>query len=238
MLTRAMPNASIAASLSGGWRLLREDPVGVLLPAGAVLLLQAGCIAAAQQIWPHVGFWGWIGLCLVLSVGRVVLSAPLRAAALAAGARQLDHGFSSLRRAPSLAVVWLVAALAEGLLVGVLLYATLAPAWWLLARGTYWGAILLAGTTTPVILLIGLLVRALFAYAPVCATAGGLGPVDALLEGLRDLGRDWMGVLIILILGETLVALGSLLCGAGALPGTAFSDLALLHRWAARAEAP
>jgi hypothetical protein len=233
-----MSGESTIASLSGGWRLLREDPVGVLLPAAAVLGSQALALAAVQRLWGTLDP-AWLILAGVgIGLLRVVVAAPFRALALAAGARQLARPFGAWRRAPSLAVVWAVAAAVEGLVVGVLLASTLAPAWWLLARGTWWGAALLVTGTAPLILILGVLARAAFAFAAVEATAGGRGPLDALGEGFSAVTRDGAAVVAILLSGELLVALGSLLCGAGALPGTPWADLALLHRWAHREETP
>jgi hypothetical protein len=221
-------------SLGGSWRLITGDPVGVLLPAMALLLVQGLALGLVQWLYGSLGLTWLVLAAIGVAAARIAVSAPFRALSLAAGARLIERPFSPLARAPGLAVVWLLAATVEGGIVGTLLAGTLGPAWWLLARGTYWGALLLVGTTVPVIALLGIAARTAFGYAFIEVTAGGLSPARALSEGLRRVSRDWMAVLVIMVTGELFFALGSLLCGAGALPGTPYADLALLHRWAHR----
>jgi len=130
-----------------------------------------------------------------------------------------------------LAVVWLVAAAAEGaVLIGIMSGAVL-PAWWLIARGSYWGAIVLVASAAPALLLLTVAARTAFAYSIIEATAGKKGPYNALKVGLRRAGRDWFNVLCIELIAELVFGIGALLCGAGALPGLPLADLALLHRW-------
>ena len=148
----------------------------------------------------------------------------------------LARPFRIWRASPGLAIVWLLAGGLELLLVGGTLATALMPAWWLLSRGTYWGAVLLLVTTAPAALLLGIVARTTFAYAIIEVTAGARGPVQALSVGLRKASRDWPALIAILVSGDLLTALGSLLCGAGALPGLPFADLALLHRWASLEE--
>lgn len=227
-----MQSESPVRSLGGSWHLITRDPVGVLLPAMAVLLTQALALWLIQALYGSLGLTWLVLVAVGIAAARIAISAPFRALSLAAGARLLDRPFSPIGRAPGLAVVWLLAAAVEGAIVGVLLAGTLGPAWWLLARGTYWGALFLVGTSVPIIALIGIVARTAFAYASIEVTAGGNGPFKALSEGFRRVSRDWISVLVILVTGEALFAVGSLLCGAGALPGTPYADLALLHRWA------
>lgn len=229
---------SIAASLGGGWTLIQRDPIGVLLPAAGLLLLQVALVLMIRTCWPWLGAGTLIALALGLSALRVLVATPMRASVLAAGARQLARPFPVWRRSPSLALVWLIGGGLEAVLVGSILAIGLVPAWWLVLRGTWWGAALLVMVALPVALLVGIAVRTLFAYAIIEATAGGRSPTDALQLGLQRTFRDLPALLGILTTGELLVALGSLLCGAGALPGLPFADLALLHRWASIEDTP
>lgn len=226
-----MSGESVIASVRGGWTLIQRDPVGVLLPAAGSLLLQGLVLAGVQSGWGALGPWNLVGLFALLAAGRVILASPLRTWVLAAGARELDRPFPPLRQTPSLLMVWLISAGVEGLLVGGLLGGAVLPAWWLLARGTYWGAVLLMATTGPAVLVVGAAARTAFAYAVIEATAGRCGPWRALSQGWRRTGRDWLAVMGILLSGELVFALGGLICGAGALPGLPLADLALLHRW-------
>ena len=223
-------------SLKGGWTLIQRDPIGVLLPTAGLLLTQAGIVFAVQAWWGQLGVWTLVLAFVAMSATRVLLATPLRAIAIAAGARQLARPFRIWRASPGLAIVWLLAGGLELLLVGGTLATALMPAWWLLSRGTYWGAVLLLVTTAPAALLLGIVARTTFAYAIIEVTAGARGPVQALSVGLRKASRDWPALIAILVSGDLLTALGSLLCGAGALPGLPFADLALLHRWASLEE--
>lgn len=233
-----MRTEPIVASLRGGWAMILRDPIGVLLPAAGMLLLQAAILVCAQAWWSELGTWTLIATIAGLSAARVLVASPLRASMLAAGARQVGRSFRVLGRSPALAVVWLICGGLELGIVGALLSTAAVPAWWLLARGTYWGAVLLMMTTAPAILLVGVVARTAFAYVAIEATAGRQ-PLDrAFGTGLRKAGRDWLPVLSILSVGELAVALGSLICGAGALPGFPLAELALLHRWSSMEERP
>lgn len=231
-----MRTESIATSLRGGWGLMVRDPVGVLLPAAGLLLLQGAIVLVAQAWWGVLGIWTLVAALAGLATLRAIVAAPLRATFLAAGARQLAHPFPIWRRSPTLAVVWVVAGGVELAVVGGALSTALVPAWWLLSRGTYWGAALLLITTAPAILLLGVAARTAFAYVAIEATAGQLALGPAFSVGMRKAGRDWFPMLCILTTGELAVAVGGLLCGAGALPGLPLAELALLHRWASMEE--
>lgn len=233
-----MKSESILQSARGGLRLLRDDPLGTLLPGAVVLGLQALGLGVLQLVWRDASTLWLLVLILLLIAGRTIIAAPFRSLVLASAARQVDRPFSALRRAPSLALVWTVSALIEALVVGALLIATLGPAWWLLARGTYWGAVLLVTLTTLPILIVGIGCRVLFAYASIEATVGRKSPFRALSLGLEHASRDGPAVFGLLLGGEVFTALGGLLCGAGALPGAVFADLALVHRWSHQNEAP
>ncbi|TVQ89626.1 MAG: hypothetical protein EA397_14730 [Deltaproteobacteria bacterium] len=232
-----MSHESILKSARGGWTFLRDDPVGTLLPGAVVLGLQAAGLAAIQWTWRDLTPLWLILLMVGLVAARTLIGAPFRALYLSSAAKRVERPFSPWRRAPSLAVVWLISALAEGVLVGALLIATLGPAWWLLSRGTYWGAILLATLTTVPVLIFGVGSRVLFAYASIEATAGQRPAFQALEHGMRGALNDAPAVFGILLGGEALTAIGGLLCGAGALPGSIYADLTLLHRWSSRPEA-
>lgn len=231
-----MSHERVTASLRGGWSLLRDDPVGVLLPAIGVLGSQALALALLQAWWRDLSVMGLTGVALALIVTRTVVAAPFRAAYLASAARQLGRPFSIVARTPGLATVWALSAVVEALLVGSLLTATLGPAWWLFARATWWAAVLLITLTTLPILLVGIASRVVFAYATIEVTAGHQSIGRALSRGARSSVDDGPAVLLLLLAGETLMSVGGLLCGAGALPGVAYADLALLHRWTHRQE--
>lgn len=231
-----MRHESIIATLRGGWSLLREDPVGILLPAIVVIGLQAVGLALLQAWWRDLSVLALIGTIAAALLLRTALAAPFRASYLASAANQLGRGFSVAARTPSLIAVWALSVAVEATVVGALLFATLGPAWWLFARSAWWSAVLLITLTTLPILLVGVATRALFAYAAIEATAGRQPALRALSRGLRAASADAGGVLIVLIAGEAMVAAGGLLCGAGVLPGATYADLALLHRWASREE--
>jgi len=228
----------LTMSLRGGWTLIQRDPIGVLAPTAGLLLLQVGIVFAVQAWWGQLGIWTLVLVFVALSAARVLVATPLRATALAAGARQIARPFAVWRASPGLALIWLLGGGLELLLVGGTLATALMPAWWLLARGTYWGAVLLMILTAPAALVLGVAARTAFAYAVIEVTAGARPPGPALSEGLRKAARDWPALLAILVSGDALTALGSLLCGAGALPGLPFADLALLHRWASLEDEP
>jgi hypothetical protein len=215
---------------------MRDDPIGVLLPAVVVVGSQALVIAALQATWRDLTPLALTGVVAAAIVGRVAVAAPFRALSLASAANQLQRPFSSIARAPALAAVWAVGALVEAVVVGALLSATLAPAWWLASRAAWWSALLIVIATALPILLAGVATRVVFAYAAIEATAGRRSAPAALVHGARTALSDGPGVLLVLLVGEAFTALGGLLCGAGTLPGASYADLALLHRWAHRRE--
>lgn len=226
------------ASLRGGWCLLRDDPIGVLLPAAAMLGLQAIALAVIQLIWRDMTMTTLLLAVLAILVARAVLASPFRAVYLASAARRLNRPFSVVARSPGLAVVWAIATLVESLIVGLILLGSFVPAWWFLARGTYWGALLLVSFATFPALLAALGCRVLFAYAAVEVTAGRRSVFGALRNAMRSASSDGVAIVGLLVVGEAAMALGGLLCGAGMLPGAAYADLTLMHRWASRPETP
>jgi len=236
MVHSGVQTESIFASVHGGWHLIQQDPVRILFAAAGVLALQAASVAVVFQTWRSLGFFALVGLVVAVWLARVVLSTPLRAAAILAGSSVFKLHFHPMKRTPSLLVVWLLSSGLELLVLGIALLLTVGPAEWFLARGTWWTPVLLIIVAAPVAVLISALIRCVFAYAAIEATAGRKGPVEAIALGNKHLWGDFPAVVTIVLIGECLVAFGGLLCGAGALPGTPYADLALLHRWYHRTE--
>ncbi|MFK7931613.1 MAG: hypothetical protein AB8H79_25760 [Myxococcota bacterium] len=222
---------SLFASAAGGWNLIQRDPIGILLPSAASLLLHLGVMTGVQAGWNTLGPWSLVALFCALSAARIVLATPLRGLAIAAGARERGHHFSVVAQTPSLVIVWLVAAAVEGAVIIALMSGAVLPAWWLIARGSYWGAIVLVASAAPALLVLTVIARTAFAYSIIEATVGKRGPYNAIKFGLQRTGRDWFNVLCIELMAELVFGFGALLCGAGALPGLPLADLALLHRW-------
>ena len=225
-------------SLQGGWRTLTRDPIGILLPAAGVLLLQASSVIVVRSLWDRVDLETIaIAFCAAQAV-RLLLASLLRAPMIAAGARALDRPVSGLPRAPHLLVVEAVIALATLAGAAFVMVPLGLLSFLLLSRGLdLFGAI---GISVTVIggAVAALLVRASLAYAPVETVVAGRPAWTALGDGWRRARGDRLQLAAILLLGDVLVASGGALCGAGALPGYPMADLAVLHRWNRRIAEP
>ncbi len=216
------------------WRIVSAHPVGVLAPAGALLLVQ---VLLAWLAWSMVRpgppydaglFGGAAGLAVVL---WFALTAPLRAAMIGAGARSLGLVSRPGRRWLSLLGVHLVVhplQLAVALLAAV---AGAAGATVLAAHGWLTLAAFVGFLGAFVGLLGGLGVRALFAYAPIDVVVGERSAASALVRSARLGWRDTGTAFALLAASDLVVAVGALACGAGALPGVPLGDMAILHRW-------
>jgi hypothetical protein len=211
--------------------MMGADPIGVLLPSSALLLTYTLWLSAAAWLpWPLGGAWWWAGF-LGLGIVRVLVIVPFRIMIFRSGAGQMGIRLPALQSVASLAVVSLLASIAEAGLVGVLLSGAIAPAWWLAARGSWISAALLVSGSVPLIVLVAIVVRMFFGYAAVEAGIGGQTPFVSLARGLTLTQTDVAGVGLIALAGEVAFILGGLLCGLGSLPAAPWVDLALLHRW-------
>lgn len=221
-------------SLAGGWGALKRDPIGILLPASGVLLLQASAAMVVRGLWDHTDAATVVGAFAVAQGVRLVLSSGLRAPMIAAGARALDRPVSGLRRAPALLVVEAVIALATLCGAALFMVPTGLASFLILSRGLeLFGAIGIAITVVGGA-VVALLVRASLAYAPAEAVVAGRGAFGAIGEGWRQGRGDRIQLAMLLLAGDAMIATGGVLCGAGALPGYPMADLAVLHRWARR----
>lgn len=232
-------------SLQVAWSALKADPIGLLLPAAGLLLLELGGILAVREgaralpwPWLDVHPWLlWLGLAAAVRVGLFALAAPLQAVLLATGARAMGQRARGWTRVPSLLVVELVVRLLRALAwaaVGV-------PGLLLTAALLSQHAVTLAAVLLALTLLLGsftsFVVRVWLVYAPYEAVLGGRGPIAAIRGGFALAGGDRLQLAAVLLLGDALTAIGGLLCGAGALPGYPMGPLAVLHRWTLAREA-
>lgn len=220
-------------SLRGGWSAMGRDPIGILGPAAGVLLVQAAVMAVLRGVIFAGTPASFLGIALI---GAVVLQAPLRLAMLRAGGRALGSDGTRLGATLSLLVVDGVTLLVQAVLASVVLVPTLFLATVALSREVPLLAALIAGFGLVISALLWVLARSLFAYAPARVVAGS-GPFRALRDGFSDASGDRVQVLAIAAVGDVMFALGGLFCGAGALPGYPFADMALLHRWTVRSAA-
>ncbi len=220
--TTVGPVGAIAAA----WARTRHDPFGVLLPAAGALWLQTAVVLAWWRLELPIDRWLLVGAGLLWGVE--LGAAPLRAAILAAGARAVGRPGPGWRRGLSLlGVVVLVGAVQGAALVGVLIVwgigASLLLSYGLVSAAALWGA---AGLVGGVGVAFALRVR--FAFAPILAVDGGLA-------AWRALGPPadvrWGRTAAVVLSADVLFALGTLLAGAGALPGYPLRDLALQRLW-------
>jgi hypothetical protein len=215
---------------------LRDDPVGVLLPAGGALLLDALVLRWAQQLWPLAQVQlDQALLLLLLALGiREILRALLRSRMLAASARA-----SGLPAAPwgrplaLLGVQLVVVPLTLGF--GALLAVPIAmSALFVGSHGWFTSSALLLALSFAAALLASVLVRALFAAAPSEVIVARRSALRALLSSARCPPQELAVRLLLVLAGDLLVSVGGLSCGAGGLPGYPITDVAMLHRWRGR----
>jgi hypothetical protein len=226
--------ALLIAPLQGAWRVLRDDPIGGLLPAAGVLGLQLCATLVVIQFWRELTLVSLVGLVAGLFVARALISAPIRMAMVNAAARYHGKKFPFALASLKLAFVSACASFIETAVVVAMLSATLSPAWWLVARGTYFGAILWVSFTSPVILFAGLVVRSLFVYAAPQSAFGEGGIARALFDTVALGLRDIPGAVSLLLVTECITVAGGILCGAGALPGVALAEVTFVERWLSR----
>lgn len=239
-------------SLWGGWRLITDDPVGILLPSAVALLLGVLSLAILRRgavdlplPWEDPAPWGDLArLAVGLAVIRALCTSPLRARILAVGAGTIGAATDSgrpvhaLRSIPSLLVVDSVIAVARGLAWMLLATPGVAIASVLLGHGAVTAAVVVLAIALVLAALAGLTVRVLLAYAPVEAVVGGHGPIAALRRGLARGRGDRLAVAVLLVAGDLATGVGGVLCAAaGALPGYPLGPLALLHRFEGRRRA-
>ena len=231
-----MVKERFTSSVRGAWRTLKRDPVHIGLPAAGLLLVD---VFAAVGLREFVGTVAWntsalgvvqlFGLFSALEFSAFLVGVPLRSLMIASGARALGRDVWGLTRAWSLFFVTLAIGLIRTLITGVLgIPLTLAL---LFVAGHGWYGLATLGFAA-LVLLIGALrfaVRALFGYAPILAVVDARGPLEALQLGTAR--QDLPGVALAMFIGDTATVVGSLCCGAGALPGYPIADLAILHRF-------
>jgi hypothetical protein len=210
-----------------------RDPIGILAPAAGVLLVQAAVIGVLRGVVFSGTPASLLGFALLAAV---ILQAPLRLAMLRAGGRALGSDGTRLGATLSLLVVDGVTLLAQALLASLVLVPAMFVATIALSREIPLLAALIAGFGLVISAVLWVLARSLFAYAPARVVAGS-GPFRALRDGFSDASGDRVQVLAISAVGDLMFALGGLFCGAGALPGYPFADMALLHRWTVRSAA-
>lgn len=205
-------------------RMIAHDPLGILLPSSASLLLQA-CAVWATVTAP-------VGVAIAAWIVWWVLSIPLRQRTLVVAARQLPSvAPPTSRRGVSFLGLHLlvgpvqVAAFVAGAIVGWLPATALAAAGWVTpAALVFAGGIALGGCT-------GAVARGVLGYAPAEVLFGGHSAVNALAASVQRGPRHLVAAVMLVLLGDLAMLAGALWCGAGALPGYPLGDLALLHRW-------
>lgn len=221
----ASPSGALGA-LGAAWRRTKRDPFGVLLPAGGALVLQALAVQVWWRLDLDVVSWVAAGLGLVVATG--VVTAPFRALILGAGARAGGRTAPGVRRSLSLVgVVLLVEAVHAVALLGLgalwLLGAGLLLSYGFASAGALFGAVMLVAAVG---VSFGLRVR--LAYAPVLAVDGGQAAWRAVL--LPD-DVAWGRTAAVVLGADLMLAFGTVLAGAGALPGYALRDLAVQRLW-------
>jgi len=220
------PSAGPVQALGDAWQRTLRDPFAVLLPAGAALLIQV----VAVQVWWRLELepvpWMAAGVALWGLAGAA--GAPFRATILGAGARGGGRRSPGLRRGLGLVGVVLLGDLVHGVvLLGVV-------AVWILGAGLLLSYGLMSATALygAVCLLVGVAasfaVRVRLAYAPVLAVDGGRAAWRALLA--PD-GVAWGRTAAVVVGADLLLACGTLLAGAGALPAFPLRDLAVQRLW-------
>lgn len=237
---------SAARSLVAAWRTLKADPVGILLPSAGILLVELGALLALRLAYGEVGLpWedtvGWerlLWLAVALRVVVFAVATPLRAVLIATGARALGLEVRPFLRIPALFVVEGVIAVLQALAWGVVAAPGVVFAGMLVGhRALTVGAVALAAALV-LAAFAGFAVRVLLAYAPYEVILGGRGPIAALRRGWQLARGGRLSLAVVLLVGDTLTALGGLVCGAGALPGYPIGPLAVLHRWITTREVP
>ncbi len=225
-LVEAEASSGVLGAIAAAWRRTQRDPFGVLLPAVVALLLQAAVVVWWWRLaLPPLESVG-VGVALLLGVGLVV--APLRAAILGAGARAGGRRGPGMRRGLSMLGVVVLVGAAQGLAVGAVVVLWALGASLLLSYGLLSAAALYGAMCLVVGVLVSFALRVRLAYAPVLAVDGGRAAWRALA---RPPGVAWGRTAAVVLTSDVLFATGTLLAGAGALPGFALRDLALQRLW-------
>jgi hypothetical protein len=222
----------VLSNLTSTWRAMKADPVGILLPTAGVLLVQLTGSIALRQAWPQSTWLELGGVAVVVHAAGIVLSAPLRAAILGAAAEARGRPVVSSLRAPALAIVLILTAALQTLLVAASLGIGALAAMALSTRGMYTLSTLAVAAAVLFAALLSLLVRAVFGFAPAEAVVAGKGGFRAMWHGIS--GSQVIQVALLLLIGDIALALGSVCCGVGALPSYPIGELAVLDRWLGR----
>ncbi len=230
--------------LAGALRAIERHPVGILLPAGGRLL--AGVISAmilvaivrdegAMQLRADpVGFGGRLGVAWwALRIPQFAVELPFRGLMLAGGATAMGAPHHGPRLGPLLVVTAADALFRAGmgLLVGV---PGLAAALFVIGTGWFATGLFLAAVSVLAAELAAVAAGALLAGAPAEVVVGGRGGIAAIGASLVQAPYAWLPRFAFLLVGDAVVAVGSLVCGAGALPGYPIAELAVLHHWLRR----
>lgn len=230
--------------LSGALRAIERHPFGILLPAAGRLL--AGVLTALVLIRLLREDAGWMlrdrpldaaaRLAIawaVLRIPRFALELPFRGLMLAGGATAMGSRHHGPRLGPLLVVTAADAVFRAGIgaVVGV---PGLALALFVLSTGWFATGLLLAGASVLAAELAAVAAGALVAGAPAEVVVGGRGSLAALGASLLQAPSAWLPRFAYLLAGSATVTLGSLFCGAGALPGYPIAELAVLHHWLRR----
>ncbi len=219
-------------SLAGAWDLLRTDPIGLLLPTGGRLLIDVVTALLVRTAF-SLGADLLLPTLVLACFARAILGAPLRALTLARAARARGFLAPRLGRPAAVLGVELVTGpLSTLLAAGVGLVGLLAAAE-ILSEGWIATASVVLAIFTVAAVAVGVLVRAVFATAPMEAVVGGRSALGALVESARSGPRTLATSFALLVIGDALTGFGALLCGALVLPGYPIADLAIAERWLA-----
>jgi hypothetical protein len=216
-------------SLIGAWKIQKQDPVGILLPAGGILFLQIAASVVFRGWYAEMQWSYQVLLLLSLYLGQFLLMTPLRAAIIGAGSAVMGKEVLSSLQTPALLFVHFVIAVFQTVLVAIIITPTLLLTGLIASQGWFATSTIVLALGTLAATAVAFFVRVFFAYAPFEAIVNGRDGGRALYYGF--VGKDLIGVTLLMLTGDFLLAIGVLFCAVGALPAYAIGDLALLHRW-------
>lgn len=217
-------------AMIGGGLHLSEDPIRLMASAGGVALLRV----LAAWAWWGSAYATWTGavIAALLALGvSELLAIPFRAYfwSVAGAPWALDR--RGLLRLPPLAIVRLVAATTEGLLMAIFALIPLAIAAWLVPHGPWVTGLLFAALAALLAGAASLLVRSAFATAEPRAVLSAAGPWRAMVGSARDFSDAPVQTILITALGDLLLGTGAALGGVGVPAAWAWVRLAYLYRW-------
>ncbi len=218
---------SALAHLQRAWWVEIRDPLGIGLPTIGLLALDLALLLALRVAWQH-GVETLAAVWAATVAARWVLSAPLRAQVIRAGARVL--GAQAVGGTLALVGTQILSGIAV-ILAGLCFGAPLVVAGSLLV----WSGWLTLGTVGVAIgvamgTFAGFAARAACGFAPIEAVMHGRAAFPAVVHSLRGVRGAPSPVVLILLIRDAIVTIGGFCCGAGMIPGHPLSDLALLDR--------